>query len=529
MHDPTQQSRVTCDIERVSSFPVAVDIGYEESLFEVEDVAAENVEDETLASPRPIKLGQNSNVVACLLTVPLYVLNPRVNDKATVARDTGELFYSWNDKGQERGFVFKRPKGIPFPLPEHAELFYTLLAMFATRFNETGNVYFRLIDIVKNAGKSTKSNSAYERVREMIWRYSQCTVAWDAGWRFKRVWQEGQEDQSTWGGPLILAQNIFAAKTTTQGGLIEARKIIADNRATNSYRWYSIVLHPAVVAAVRDQLVRRFLTQSLQNRDLSDTTKCIYRYFNGFNNLSYVKRSYDQLMQAFAYKSAKSKFKIWLLRHLDELERSCLIESYECKDDYVAVKCAPISSLEKNTMDVDQVDHEPVRNERRSRASITMLEALSDKDLLRMRADFLAAGVISDDDSETIQSMARVDVKIAAQTYRNHLSGRWGQIGSKVVSLIKEIRTRESKIAASAAKERDQSDHMAPRKPRIPKASIERVRVSDQQGLSATNLTQILEAFGGMERDLHGNLILSPKAQQLLNQLVIEKSVQARP
>jgi hypothetical protein len=483
-----------------------------------------------VANPRPIRLGPSSNVVASLLTIPLFVLNARANDKNVVARDSGELFYTWMDRDKERGFVFKRPKGVPFPLPEHAELFYVLLAMFATRFNESGVVYFRLVDIAKNAGKTT-SHSVFERVREMIWRYSQCTVSWDAGWRFKKAWNN-QEDPSTWGGPLIIAQNIFSAKTTTTDGIKEAQRIISDSGEAAPYRWYSVTLHPAIVGAVGDHLVRRFLTQPLQNNDISDTTKCVYRHFNGFSNLSAVKRTYDHLMMAFAWKSAKSRFKVWLFDHLALLKDRGMIETYECTADYVTVKCAPLPAKINNdaqdegeleTSEGSRAPGKSGKKQRRSRADITILSDLDDKALLKMLETLRAGGIVSDTAYETVREIEkRIGVAHAAGELHRFLGRKWAEKGTLVTSLIRDIQKREKKTECEALSFQGEFTKSAPSKtPRTVRSGATASAASDaeSQGSDSDVATKIKEALGTAMRDRNGNLILSAEIEKLLKHL----------
>ena len=400
----------------------------------------------------PIRLGTNSHVVTSLLCVPLYVLNPRANDREKVAKDSDELVYSWTADKKERTFVFKRPKGVPFPLPDHAELFYTLLAMFSTRFNASGLVHFRLIDILKNAGKNVKSKSAFERVREMIWRYCQCSVAWDAGWKYVEKWSKGQQ-QDTWGGPLILAQDIFSAKVSSLGGITEAQRIISDTKSNNANRWFTVTLHPAVVGAVGDHLVRRFLTQSLQMTDLSDTTKCVYRYFNGFSNLSDVSRTYDQLIKAFSFKSPRGRFRAWLIGHLEALKQKKLIERYETNDVGVVLKCAPIPApakivdAELTTIETEGAESKAAP---RSRADKNILKNMRDADLVDLMTSLVGAGILTVDVTTIFTEIKKTDERQAANALRDHLIARWNTIGTKVTSLIRELQAQEARIRADA-------------------------------------------------------------------------------
>ena len=408
--------------------------------------------------PRPINLSEESSLVGDFLSVPLYVQSPVINREHRLAAGEDELVYSWLEKGVERTYVFTRPQFVPFPLPEHGELFFTLLAMFAARFNKEGKVYFRIVDIIKNAGKNPKSNSTYERVREMIWRYWQCTVTWDLGWKVKNfAYDEPQiDDPRSWRGNLIVEQSLFTAKASKINNRKYAEKTSNPNRLTNAYQWHLVVLNAKVVQAVEERFIRKFLTHTLQSH-LSDKAKGVYRYFFKFSDRSAVERSYDTLMSAFAWFGRKSRFVSWLHSCLDELVTHGAVEAYRevIPGVAIAVKCAPVESLKsdicdgsRGTVDIsssspaESTRQMPAKRGRRNLDCETFLQGMDGPTLARFANTLHSAAILNQVDFEQLNLIRdRLGERVMVENISNYLRRHWSKIGRQVKSLVKDAKT----------------------------------------------------------------------------------------
>lgn len=282
---------------------------------------------------QPILLTPTSAIEMNLLSVPLSVLNP----KATQA--FMRLLYEWESDGEKSLFIFERPEHVPFPQVQHAEIFYVMLAMFAQRPNDDGDLDLRLVDVASNAHNSNRGGSTFTTIKEAIWRYANCNVHWNRSWEIK-----GETKTHTWHGPLIIAENVFYDE--------ELRSLRQNpRRSTNKKDWHTIKFHPLVVQSIKSRFVRVFLTQTLQ-ADISDTAKYVYRYFFRFSDSGPVYRSYEQLMQAFPWSSGEKRFIAWLKGQLDQLMAQKIISAYQFHDDGVSVKCIPIKHLTSVSDDV---------------------------------------------------------------------------------------------------------------------------------------------------------------------------------
>ena len=316
---------------------------------------------------RPIVLGESYGLEANLLGVPIYTLNSSSTVKSLSCEWTGS-------NGELSIFQFERPDDVPFPLLPHAELFFTAIAMFTQQPVESGDLYFRLIDIAKNAGRES-GRGIFNTIKEMIWRYSRCQVHFHESWRLK----DGKERYHTWHGPLILAENVFKSS--------ELKLTLKKNpkNSLSKEKWHSLKLHPMVVQSVKNSYVRYFLTENLQS-DLSDEAKAVYRYFFSFSDKTSVFRSYEQLMSVFPWRSGKKRFCAWLDAQLNELTEAKPVEHYRLTDTGVYVKSTPIALLKKKTKPQQFID-------------------LTDDDLLGRFDDLRANGLIKDASAEAIQCL----------------------------------------------------------------------------------------------------------------------------
>jgi hypothetical protein len=353
-----------------------------EDLTTLEDLAEQPAIALTKKERRPLLLAPTSRLDMNLLAVPHYTLN------ASASR-LKRISYGWETQGRRLHFLCERPDDVPFPQIQHAELFYTLLAMFGQRPNDEGVANFRIIDIARNAGR-TPTAATYVTTQEMLWRYSRCTVHWHESWILARG-----EKPHTWHGPLIIAENVFTIGEN--GRPVLKRNPRGDKRES---QWHSIRLHPMLVASMKNQYVRVFLTETLQS-DMSDTAKCVYRHFFRFSDTEAVYRSYEHLMQAFPWRSGQKRFIAWLTAQLDELKSCGAVERHQALADGILVKCMPIKDLQLAN----------ARKRARSGATakelrtVMGIEQASDDEVIRRFLTLKDQGRLIDNIVETVSAM----------------------------------------------------------------------------------------------------------------------------
>jgi hypothetical protein len=286
------------------------------------------------SAPLPDSIGLEKNV----LGVPIFVLNSKT------ASSQHELVYEWRTReGRDAKFKFERSASVPFPQSQHVVYFDVLLAMFANNFREDGYLYFRVSDVLRNAGKSRTSGS-YEAVKETIYRYAYCTAHWHESWVTKR----GEAKGENWHGPLIIVDDIWVEKKRDGADDLKLKKNPRNAHKTEG--WHRIRFHPEIVNSIKSGFTKIFLTNVLGLGVRADA-QCVYRYFYGFSDSSEIRRSVEHLMSAFAWQGGRAaRFEAWLRTQLEELVARDLVEAFEIENEWVTVRCVGLKALRDNLL-----------------------------------------------------------------------------------------------------------------------------------------------------------------------------------
>jgi len=366
---------------------------------------------------KPIVLRNVAPLEINILGVPTCVLN------ASASKSYKALTYKWEDEQKELTFVFERSDTVPFPTPEHANYFAVALAMFAQKPNDKGELYFRVSDIVRNAGKTDKSSGACRSVKEMVLRYSHCTAHWFDSFKVG-------DAKDNWHGPFILAEDML--KATNEGDTPTLKR--NPGKSLDKNKWHRIQFHPKVVESVKNQYVRFFLMEILQSSQLSETAKLVYAHFFRFSDQTAVYRPLDRLLAAFPWRQDRKKeflkrFEEWL----KELEQAKAIEWYKIAPHGVSVKCRPVEELAKilatkepgalslaDRTGVTTCRASASRKQRQGASGKSRVGTLSDEAAIQKYFEWKAQGKISDNVAATIDAvLERGSASTAGTTLRS--------------------------------------------------------------------------------------------------------------
>lgn len=372
---------------------------------------------------KPIVLRNVAPLEINILGVPTCVLN------ASASKTYKALTYKWEDDQKEMAFVFKRDDVVPFPTPEHANYFAVALAMFAQKPNDKGELYFRVSDIVRNAGKDDRGGGARRAVKEMVLRYSHCTAHWFDSFKIGDV-------RDNWHGPFIVAEDVLKV---VDGEETETRRLKRNpGKSLDPKRWHRIQFHPKVVESQKNQYVRFFLTEILQSSKLSETAKLVYAHFFRFSDQTPVYRPLDRLLAAFPWRSDRKKeFLKRFEGRLKELEALNVIEFYKVLPHGVSVKCRPVEELVRlagtnglvGKVEPGSNSQAPSRNLEKSKqrkgASRNAGSGLSDEAAIQQYFSWKAAGKIPDEDVETIETvLMQASAATAGSALRSYFARR---------------------------------------------------------------------------------------------------------
>ena len=270
-----------------------------------------------------------------VLGVPTYVLNPKSCEKISV------LEHSWkNDRGIML-YTFERSIKAPLPLMEHARYFDALIGLFANRWNEEGNLWFSMAEVLRFAGKKANNEGAKKAIKEAIKRYQFCKASWEQSWN-------GCE--TTWVSSFIPESDIWDEQTG------ELKRNPRNSRKKEAL--HRIKFNEYVVKSLNESHTRVFLTDSLKS--LKPDAYAVYRYFYGFSDRSKVNRKLDNLMSIFPWTGRKSRFQPWLEKRLEECYEKGFLEEYEFKDERVFVKCKSLKEY-KDSAPIIEFKQRPKR------------------------------------------------------------------------------------------------------------------------------------------------------------------------
>lgn len=266
-----------------------------------------------------------------LLGIPTFVLSERSSKKKTV------LEHCWETDAGSMRFRFLRTDITPFPLVQHARYFDALVGLFSTRWNEDGDLWFSISEVLTYAGMNARNRGARQSVLEAIKRYKYCLATWENSWKGRT---------SSWSSPFIISDDIW---DEDQDDLKRNPR-----RSRGRVNLHRLRFNPHIVCSLKDKNIRVFLKESIKK--LNSDSYAVYRYFFGFSDQSTVHRDLDTLQTVFPWSGRKSRFETWLTDRLNECFEKGFLSSFEIKDNRVFVTCKSMSDIKDNVIQLEVSD-----------------------------------------------------------------------------------------------------------------------------------------------------------------------------
>lgn len=329
------------------------------------DVLPESVDD-----VKPVeKLTNMVAIPSSMLQMPCYVLHESSSEKVDLIKL----------RLKTKEFTFERSREGKMPTAAHYHYLLLLIAKFANQFNEEGKLYFKYSEILKLAGVTKKSKGSVDAIKEAILRYSTSTAHCQFPVRLK----DGTVKEERWDQAFIKRSSIYNTDNKTPN------KHNPRNSKNQRKYWHEIQFCDAIVDALREDRTRLYFEKFFRVK-MSKHERTIFNYFWAFGD----KKAYfhpffeggnssvmTPLISAFNYKDRKSRFVIWIKKHLTALFERGVFEQMEIVDDK-AVKIKIKAFKNSDITEDGRIIDASAKVLKTEKAKVVSIECLSDVELV---------------------------------------------------------------------------------------------------------------------------------------------------